>query len=77
MEKDRINQVLGCNGYPKWAFKTAPKKTNTNRQSGQGITQSRGSVTVPYIQGVSESLRRIYRKWGVTVYFKRVNTIIC
>ncbi len=75
MRKDQINQVLRCNGYPKWTFKKATKKRNTNRPSRLGITQFIGSVTVPYIHGVSESLRSIYKKRGVTVHFKLVNTI--
>ena len=34
-----------------------------------------GSITIPYVQGVSEGLSRIIRKAGVTVHIKPTNTI--
>ncbi len=45
-----------------------------NKQQETG-SRTKGSVTIPYIKGVSESLRRVYRKRGVAVHFKPYNSI--
>ena len=54
-------------------------KISTNQGTGKN-TDKTGSnnkpyIVVPYIQGMSESCKKICRKHGVEMYFKRGNTI--
>ncbi len=76
-ERKRLNQTLRFNGYDKWAIKTATKKNKKSpREASANISsRSKGSVTIPYIKGVSEPMRCILRKRGVTVHFRPINTI--
>ena len=54
--------------------RTALRKVNRGVEQHTG-SRTKGSVTIPYVKGVSESLRRVYRKRGVAVHFKPFNSI--
>ena len=42
---------------------------------GDGNTTTVGSITIPYVQGVSEGLSHIIRKVGIIVHIKPTNAI--
>ena len=73
-EMKHLRSVLQNNNYKPWIFKTPlgtiHKPKGTPNKGGSSI-----SVPLPYIQGVSEQLTRVFRKQGVTTYHKPVNTI--
>ena len=50
------------------AMNRAPRTHQTNRRH-------KSSVTMPYVQGVSEALRRVLNKHQVEVHFKPTNTV--
>ncbi|XP_066294750.1 uncharacterized protein [Branchiostoma lanceolatum] len=68
-EKLHITRALRKCGYPTWAIEkaTAPKPqrlSNSNKtQNNKGT--NRGFVTLPYMKGVSEGLRRIFTSHGI------------
>ena len=45
----------------------ASKKDNSNK--------SRGMVVIPYVEGVSEKIKRIYFKHGIHTAMKPINTL--
>ena len=73
-EEKHIQQALTKCGYPKWTIdkvkrsmkkkKTKTTKRDTNKE------KSRGLVVIPYVQGVSESIERSFRKHKVAVSVK-------
>ncbi len=78
-EKVKIKTALKKCGYPDWAFTVANKKndkTQMGEKSADRVNKGKvPSVTMPYIQGASDALRRILTKHGVQVHLKPYNTI--
>jgi hypothetical protein len=76
-EVTHIKTVLKVNGYPDWLLNerrergTPTTQTNVPAQS----TQKRPPIVIPYIKGVSEQLRRIYKTHHIPTYFKPINTL--
>ena len=79
-EEQRIRSALKECGYPKWAMDrvkqqitdrpqkpTATKKDNSNK--------SRGMVVIPYVEGVSEKIKRIYSKHNIHTAMRPTNTL--
>ena len=84
-EEEDLQKVLTDNKYPIWALSRvkmkikAPsrqeqnKKTNSNTK---GTLANQKSYTVlPYVKGLSESMKNVCNKHGVQVYYKGGNTI--
>ena len=73
-EIEHLKSVLRNNNYKPLMFKTpqiaTPKPKNTTKKGGSSY-----SVPLPYVQGVSEQLTRVFRKQGVGTYYKPFNTI--
>ena len=72
-----IQRVLSMCKYPTWAInrmklKTSTPKTNNNSNSK---TICRGYITIPYNEGLSESLKNIWKRYGIPVHFKSGKTI--
>ena len=86
-EKDRevetkhLKDALKTCGYGDWTFQVAQatmtNKIKDQRQSKRdhNKTVGRPFITIPYIRGTSEALRRVFNKHGVTVHFKPKNTL--
>ena len=77
-EKSHVQQVLKANGYQEWAFniplrKPAPLVTQPATQLQPRSRQP--PIPLPYVQGLSEELKRIYGEHGVQVYHKPINTL--
>ena len=76
-EVKHIRTALGRCGYRKWAFDLAKgKKTQSKHPSkNQGvITKNRTFVTLPFVDGLSQKLQRIYRTYGIATSFKPHST---
>ena len=75
-EKEHINNALVKCGYPKWAFdRVLQPKTTKPRTNKDSDNKSKGQVVIPYIQGTSEALRRIYATYGIRTYIKPTQTL--
>ena len=72
-EKTQVQNVLIDNGYKPWMFK-APQKPKPRDKNSDRTSKSR-SYPIPYIQGISEHLARVYKKYGVATHFKPYNTV--
>ena len=72
-EKQHIKRVLACNDYAPWALNIPkkPNKTPPEKSDKSQVTP----IGLPYIQGLSEKLQRIYKQHGVNIYHKPENTL--
>ena len=77
-EKQHIDNALGNCGYPNWVLnsvknKKARKRSKDNRS--HSTTASKGFVTIPFIKGLTEPLKRIYSQYGIKACVKPSNTL--
>ncbi|XP_072017510.1 uncharacterized protein [Amphiura filiformis] len=69
------NALKNC-GYQDWTFfRGQPKEKDSSSQNRDTETANKGFVTLPYIEGLSEKLRRAFRTAGVSTTFKPQNTL--
>ena len=73
-EMDYLNKVLCRNSYPDWFLKKANNRPHMDQANHQEITKE-SFVTVPYIHGLSEQFRRIFKDTNVQIIFKGCNTL--
>jgi hypothetical protein len=76
-EHKSVKRALGTNGYPSWAFlkvdqlsRQVRPQRDTNQTKGQGT-----QVLIPYVRGVSERLRKAFKRQGVNVIHKPTNNL--
>ena len=80
-ERKQVSEALMRCGYPAWAIErvkrdmTTPKEQTTNTDSDTKQTRSRGTVVVPYIKDLSETLARVLKGYGVQVCIKPTQTL--
>ena len=60
-EMDYLNKVLHRNSYSDWFLKIQSHRPHMDQATNQETTKE-SFVTVPYIQGLSEEFRRIFKK---------------
>ena len=70
-----MKTALQANDYEPWMFSVTKKKSNQKKDQSQGNKTKPPLIGIPYIKGISEPLERIFRKHGVAVYHKPVNTL--
>ena len=73
-EIDYSFKVLKDNGYKQWILKE-PKRKNKKRVEKKEKGDHYKSYPIPYIQGISEHLNRIFRQHKVPTYYKPINKI--
>ena len=70
-----VKRALAANEYRSWVFKM-PEKGNREVPSERMTPSNRTTpVALPYIQGLSENLRRIFKTYNITSYHKPINTL--
>ena len=84
-----MNALTQCN-YPKWALDKMERRLNkpsseafdgANNQGPTGAqlatkeVKTKGHILIPYTQGLCESIKKIYGRYGIQTYFKVSNTI--
>ncbi|XP_072048871.1 uncharacterized protein [Amphiura filiformis] len=74
-ELDKVRRSLAICGYEDWSWVTARKKREPKPQSKNQSSQPKGSVSIPYIPGLSESIQRLLRSNGIITHIKPTNTI--
>ena len=71
-EKEHLQKVLGWNGYPK-SFISSSTKHHSNNKNQESHTDEI-KVFIPYVQGMSEDIRRVCRQHGIKTIFKSAPT---
>ncbi|XP_072043191.1 uncharacterized protein [Amphiura filiformis] len=78
-EEQRIRKALAVCEYPKWAMDKVKQqmkdKTTAKPQKKTTETPIKGMVVIPYVEGTSEKLQRVFRKHGFTTAMKPTNTL--
>jgi len=75
-EESTIKEALKICGYPEWAFKASETKTKSQNQNKmQTETKSRGMAVLPYKEGLSQRIRRVFNKHGIRTAFKPHQTL--
>ena len=70
-----VKQALQANGYKSWTFQIQRPKRKDSEQKEKGKRASTINIPLPYVQGISEKLTRIFKEHGVGTYHKPYNTI--
>ena len=73
-----VKSVLKANGYQDWALKVPNQPDKSKRvehKQNKEKTTSSPPIGLPYIQGLSEELQRIFGDHGITIYHRPFNTI--
>lgn len=73
-ENQLLNTALSTCGYPTWALGGHPKRRH-DPETPADNNERKCVVVLPYTQGVSEKVCRIYKKHGVDVAFRPGNTL--
>ena len=85
-EEDHLQQVLTRNKYPLWALNRVKIKSKNSQAQHQHRTHptvnTRGAtgnqksyMVLPYVKGLSESIKNVGKKHGIQIYFRGGNTI--
>ena len=83
-EDERLHEISGIRkslaicGYTNWAWDTANRRNNSNKRSSRKKNSdhpNKGSVTVPYIQGVTESFQRLFRSYNIALHVQAQNSL--
>ena len=65
-------------GYKDWSFKracTRKQEKKTTQTETSKTTTNKTFVVTPFVQGVSEPIRRVFNSYGVSVSFKPHQTL--
>ena len=82
-EEEHFHEALTTCKYPNWALNRIKMKLRSNPKK-KNISQNKNTIpenyrqpylVVPYYQGISESVKRTCRKYGIQVHFKGGITI--
>ncbi|XP_033108664.1 uncharacterized protein LOC117110160 [Anneissia japonica] len=70
-----IDQALNRCGYPNWAINRATRRHKGKVDYQRHKTTNKGLAVIPYIKGVSETLKRTFETFDITTCFKPTCTL--
>ena len=86
-EKEHLRKALTKCKYPKWALDIVEKRLNKpSSEAIDGVStnstpaatrevKSKGHIVIPYTQGLCESIKKIFGRYGIQTHFKSGCTI--
>ena len=77
-EHTYIQKALTACKYPNWAIKRMKLKQDApkTRKNNKNIhTKNKSHISVPYEEGLSETIKNIGKKYGIEVHFKSGKTL--
>ena len=85
-EMDHLRKALTQCKYPEWALDKVEKRLNKSSSeaidgvNNQGTTgtqaiKTKGHIVIPYTQGLCESIKKIWGRYGIQTHFKGGSTI--
>ena len=72
-EEAHIAEALSKCGYPKWTVQKV--KHQRQHPKVKEERESKGTVVIPYVKGISEAASRIFRKHNIDTAIRPVNTL--
>ena len=78
--RETIQSALSVCGYPDWTIrsvreKMVNKQPKERKPKSEEKDKSRGMVVIPYVQGLTEKLSRIFRKHNISTAMKPHTTM--
>jgi len=80
-EELHIRNALKSCGYPKWIFDKVKhdqcqkgKNIIDTKKRNKSAQESKGLAGIPYVEGLSETAERIFRKYGINTVIKPYRT---
>ncbi|CAH1268586.1 KLHL9 [Branchiostoma lanceolatum] len=77
-EHRHLRGALGKCGYQRWTFNKALKPSDQSKKTPKCTpltNRNKANITIPYVQGVSEKLRRIFQNFNIATNFKPQSTL--
>ena len=74
-EKDRVARDLQANGYTKRFIESSYATPPTSRKPDERPEPRKSIATIPYVERVSERVKKILNKANITTAFKPVRTL--
>jgi hypothetical protein len=78
-ELNVISKVLKDCGYPAWTVKATKKAVEEKKKKVKSTAEkkekNKGHVTIPYVKGTSERLRRVFKSHRIGTSFRPINKI--
>ena len=77
-ELKHVKTALKRCGYQEWSFKRAcvkKDKSTPNQQDSASDTKNKINVVIPFVQGLSEKIKRVYSQYGASTAFKPHQTL--
>ena len=78
-EEAHIQKALSRCGYPEWSIRKVKSELEAktqNKKKQHNLVQDRNtSVIIPYVEGVSEAVARVYNRYGVSSAMRPHTTI--
>ncbi|CAH1266878.1 TRPC5 [Branchiostoma lanceolatum] len=77
-EHRHLRGALSKCGYQRWTFNKALKPSDQSKKTPKCTpltNRNKANITIPYVQGVSEKLRRIFQNFNIATNFKPQSTL--
>ncbi|KAI8496645.1 hypothetical protein Bbelb_253000 [Branchiostoma belcheri] len=77
-EHRHLRGALAKCGYQNWTFNKALKPSDQSKKTQKckpSTNKNKVNITIPYVQGVSEKLRRIFQNFNIATNFKPHSTL--
>jgi hypothetical protein len=76
-EKAHVRSALRANGYKDWALNIPqkPLPQPKPKTTPAGIPRFQRPIGIPYVQGLSEHLQRLFLRYNIRLYHKHWNTL--
>ena len=81
-EIHHIKSALNNCGYRQWAFDLAKSQNKTDHSpqaaastDSTPVRRNKAFITIPFVEGLSQKLQRVFRNYGVTTTFKPHTTL--
>ena len=74
-EQTNIQRALTACKYPDWAINRMKLKIDAPKTRQNNRTTYRSHITVPYNEGLSESMKNIGKRYCIQVHFKSGKTL--
>ena len=75
-EREHVKNSLKNCGYQDWVFQIGiNKEVNKQQQRNKERPRAKGSVVIPYVQGISEHMARLFQSKGIRTHYKPINSL--
>ena len=81
LEEDHIRKALSVCCYPEWTInkvkkdRSRPKPNPATSKNSTKTEKSKGLAVIPYVEGLSERIARVFRKHGISTAMKPHRTL--